>query len=663
MTATDEHDTAPLPETTCPHCDEVVPDAAFCGDCGAHLEDPDQRRGSRRAHAYSAFPDERVLRLSVVTSLLPQLGRRSRAPFQTAFGLAAVLLIALAAARLEAAVIAVSALSVPLLFLLYTLEIDPHERRFLVPSALVLVAGAALGVGWALLVGPIVSDALVPSLSPSLANSSTLESAVLGPAVGQLLMIVPVAVLRLRRPDRTEALDGFGAGVTGALGFTLAATLTELSSRLRDGNLAHGSVLTILTQAVVRGGSVPLVAAATTGYVAASLWARHGGASRAGAAWIGSPIVALAGALAIQVGLGFADDARISDAFLLVIHLVAAGLALIALRFGLHHVLLREGGDARTGAARACPNCLRLVPAMPYCPSCGVAERATALLPLPLLGSHTPKRHLVAGDTAASPRPRAAVAGAGGLDTRAPPTAAFPEATRAQVIASRRLGSYQLALLLLGGLAALCGLLVGLAVALPSTPPAPCTALSCFSPFGPIPLRQGHDYRSTEGWTDQWFPAAALLPQRAPSTTARATADELQLTFTNASSPVENGVLAITGLQANGHSAAELVTQLRQTNAPNAVLDYVVPGPTIGYEPAYGEAFATTPNSANGQSITYEVVVICAVRRDYAICSYAVGPRVSVAAFENHPTPAELALALWTNPELNDVRWPGESNL
>jgi hypothetical protein len=73
-------------------------------------------------------------------------------------------------------------------------------------------------------------------------------------AIGQFLMLVPVAVVRLRRPDRSEALDGFTAGAAGALGLTMAATLTQLAPLLHAGNLVRGSsVLANLTQAVIRG--------------------------------------------------------------------------------------------------------------------------------------------------------------------------------------------------------------------------------------------------------------------------------------------------------------------------------------------------------------------------------------------------------------------------
>jgi hypothetical protein len=319
-----------------------------------------------------------VLRLAVVSSLFPRLAGSSRSTYRAAFGLIAALLVVLAVAGLEAPVIAVSALAVPLLFLIYAYEIGPREARNAIPTAVVFVAGAALGVAWGLVAGPVVANSLVPGLAMSLTTGGVLASAVAVPAIGQFLMLLPVAVARLRRPDRSEALDGFTAGAAGALGLTMAATLTELAPLLRAGNLIPGSsVLANLTQAVIRGVSVPLVAAAATGYIGAALWSRRGTGSAAGGRWFTHPVLALVVALAGQIGLGFADDAGLPDTVLLIVHLAAAAVALLALRIGLHHVLLHEQRDVRIGPPRVCPHCHQVVPAMPFCPMCGVAERAT----------------------------------------------------------------------------------------------------------------------------------------------------------------------------------------------------------------------------------------------------------------------------------------------
>jgi hypothetical protein len=651
VTSTRDGTTTPVETVTCPHCGATVPDAPFCGACGSHLAHLRRTGAATRTNAYSAFPDESMFRLGVVSSLFPQLASRSRGPFRVAFGLIAVLLVIMAVAKLEAPVIAISALAVPLLFLVYVFEIDPLETSFVLPTAVIFVAGAALGIAWGLLLGPLVSDSLLPAYSSTLLSGGVLVSAVVVPVVGQLLMLLPVALLRLWRPDRSEALDGFTAGAAGALGLTLAATLTELTPLLRSGNLVTGSsVLAILTQAVVRGVSVPLVAAATTGYFGATLWRRRGSGSAAGGRWLTSPAVALAVGVVAAVGLGFTDDADLPDAVVLVVHLAAATVALLVLRIGLHHVLLHEQRDVRIGPPRVCPHCHRVVPAMPFCPMCGVAERATTVNPLPLVGAR--HRGRSAAVPLAPPRPVA----------EAPaPVATFPLADREQVAAIRHLGHRRILAALIAGLGLLTAVLVLLALALPPAPAQPCTSLRCFAPFGPVPVHAPHLYTATQGWSVQWYPANAVFSEHPPATSASASARQLQLNFTNPAAPAEDGQLFFVGVPAGGQNASEIVSALQQANAPNAVPDYVLPGASVGYLPGYGEAFQTTPNSADGDPVKFEVVITCAVRDGYAVCGYAVGPQVNLNGIVNHPTPAKLALSLWADPDINGVRWKGEN--
>ena len=159
-----------LATVACPHCSVVVPDARYCGACGAHLVHAGLR-ASERLHSYAAFPDEPVFRLSAVTSLFPHLSHRAKAPFRVGFAVFLTLLLIFALAGTSAPLIAVSALSVPLLYLLYIWEVDPYEGSFLPPTLLCLLLGAGLGAGWAIIGSTYVDKALLPSFSPSLTLS------------------------------------------------------------------------------------------------------------------------------------------------------------------------------------------------------------------------------------------------------------------------------------------------------------------------------------------------------------------------------------------------------------------------------------------------------------------------------------------------------------
>jgi RsiW-degrading membrane proteinase PrsW (M82 family)/RNA polymerase subunit RPABC4/transcription elongation factor Spt4 len=370
-----------LPTLACHQCGQVVPAGHFCGSCGSHLLHyrPGQA-AARRLHAYAAFPDEPMYRLSIVSSLFPHLSHHSRNVFRVASLWLAVILVALAIAGLEAPLIAVAALGLPLLFQLYVIETGPYGDDIVVPTFVTLVVGAGLGVGWAQIAGPYVQHDLLPVLQSSLTTQSSFAAAVLVPAVGQILMCVPVVLLLLRRRT-SESLDGFVMGAAGALGFTAAATIAELSSRLSGGILAHQPFLDVLSEAIIRGITVPLVAATATGLFGATIWVqrrRQESATAAKGLWLTSPIGALAVALLVQIGLGYADIARLNQPTLVVIHLAAVLILVAFLRIGLHHVLLHEHHDFAIGPPRTCSNCHHVVPAMPFCPQCGVAQNATS---------------------------------------------------------------------------------------------------------------------------------------------------------------------------------------------------------------------------------------------------------------------------------------------
>lgn len=367
-----------LATVVCPYCSVVVPDARFCGACGAHLIFSGVRAADR-LHSYAAFPDEPVFRLAVVTSLFPHLSHRATAPFRVGFGVFLALLLIFALAGTSAPLIAVSALSVPLLFLLYIWDVDPYEGSFLPPTLLCLVLGAGLGAGWAIVGGSYVDKALLPSFNFSLTSGSAIAAAIAVPAIGQVLMCVPMLVARRIQHGEIESLDGFVAGATGALGFTLAATIDLMAPWLSNGQLTHESFLANITQVILRGVTLPLVSALATGFVGMAFWAKLGAReTSAKRRWLTSPGIALVLALVVQVGLGFADIAALSDAAIVGIHVAALGLFTLAMRAGVHYVLLHEALEVRIGAPRVCASCSHLVPAMAFCPECGIAERAVS---------------------------------------------------------------------------------------------------------------------------------------------------------------------------------------------------------------------------------------------------------------------------------------------
>jgi hypothetical protein len=365
---------------TCPTCGDTVPAGVYCGACGYHLAlHQDGAKSGFRSHSYAAAPAEHVLRVSVVSSLFPHLPHRSRAPFRIAVVLLAVALIVLAALRLQAPMIAIAALGVPLLFQLYLQESDVYDDLPTLLLTLSVVLGAALGVGWALLTEHRISSSISAQLLAGTQPTALWLDGVLLPTIGGALLLVPAFVaFAIKPPHIDESMDGFLVGSIGAVGFTAASTITRLWPQLETGIVAHNRpVESIVVEALLQGAFVPLTAASVGGVVGAALWVRRRTQVHFGRVLASTKLMVPA-ALLIYLVLGLIDYWQPPQDVLLALHAVVAVIALLALRYGLHAVLLHEEHEVVIGAPRVCPHCEQVVPAMPFCPHCGYAHRAAS---------------------------------------------------------------------------------------------------------------------------------------------------------------------------------------------------------------------------------------------------------------------------------------------
>jgi RNA polymerase subunit RPABC4/transcription elongation factor Spt4 len=651
----------PVPVEPCPHCAQIVPVGAYCGICGGHLAHADDRHASRRPHAYAAYPDEPVVRLSVVTSLFPHLSRRATVPFRVALALLVGLLVLFSATGLEAPVIAIAALGVPLLFHLYVYEIDLYEDRSVLLGVFTLVLGGGLGVGWALLGGPVVANALQPSLGQSLGGARSLEAALAVPAIGQVLMCVPMLAVRLwvaRAGRERESLDGFVLGAAGALGFSFAAVLANLASQLSGGVVVHSGFTSILTEAFVRGLAVPAVAAAGTGLIGAALWMDRTEGLPWADRWRTSALGALALALLVQVGLGFADQARLADLPLILIHLAGAAVLVLFLRVGLHHIVLHEQRQVVIGAPRGCTHCHHLVPAMPFCPVCGVAEVAT------------PKRNGRAGSPGSGDRSWPIVP-----SDQAVSWTGYPLEPPALTPRQHRVHH---ALLLGGFLAGLAILTVALLLTALEQAPTGSARQQCrLLCIGTADAATGPALGPAKTYTDTsaGFSVAGLLanPEVNPGLFrwSESTSGSI-ITFTLTGSSGTIGGKSITigggdvqfaGVPITGSATAEsVVDNLLQQNAPSAQLVYPLPDPLVGYVPGYGGVYDVQSTSADGSASDTRLVVLAAVRNGVAVVVWAHGPMDASFAQSpllNHPSFVDLDIGLVLDPLVNSVTWTG----
>ncbi len=257
-----------------------------------------------------------------------------------------LLLIALGLLRWQAPMIAISALGLPLVFLLYLYEADIHRDvtlRSLVPTA---VLGIGLGVGWAWATGSLVSDFYDVSLADAGSRRLALVVGVAVPVGGAILMLVPAVVMRFVRPTR-ESLDGFVIGSLGAISFTAAATLIRLAPQFTTGVTAGDRPASVLlVQAGVQGVAVPLTAAAMGGLVGAALWFGRRNLV----------VSSVLGALAIYAVLGITEVVPVLEGLHLGAHLMIAVIALLALRIGLQYCSASRGTRcADSGWAGALP--------------------------------------------------------------------------------------------------------------------------------------------------------------------------------------------------------------------------------------------------------------------------------------------------------------------
>ncbi len=371
-----------VPTTECRICQTEVPDGEFCGLCGCHLT---PRRGEGpdwlRVRDFSAAPNEHLLQPALASSLFPHLPQRSRTAFRIGLLVILVALIAFTLLRLPGALVTVSALGLPLLFIIYLRESDA-DHDFPV-STLILTAVLAIGlaVGWVLLTGSMVARAYGVELGAAVVGARMVKMGIMIPLGGVILMLMPAVIVRVLRPSTREALDGFMIGAFGALVFSAAATITRLAPQFGTGVVSKRPMVSLLCEAGIRGVAVPLTAAAAGGLVGAALWftrppgkkSQHPGVVRA-------VLVSFAVlVLVVYVGLGLIDVAHIPQVLMLALYLGLAAVALFLLRIGLQLALLHEAHDEiHSDEPLLCPHCNHVVPDMAFCPACGAATRASS---------------------------------------------------------------------------------------------------------------------------------------------------------------------------------------------------------------------------------------------------------------------------------------------
>jgi hypothetical protein len=584
----------------CRACETEVPDAAFCGHCGAKQ---DSTQGRMRIGAYAVAPKEHTLLPFFVTSLFPQLPQRSAVTFRVGISVSVLAVVAFALLRWQAPLITVGALGLLILFVLFLRESDVDDDLPRGLLALTAAMAAVLGVGCAYAVNALLPDDYVLTLGSAYAEPSLFDKllVIADPVFYALLMLIPTVVIRLVRRGPRESLDGFVIGALSSISFTSAATLTLLAPQFETGVTAiDRAVDTLVVQAGIQLLAVPLTAAMLGGLFGVTLWFGR-------RALVAGSVVLILGLYAL---FGLMDLETIPILVQLVLYLLIALFAVIALRLGVQYVLMTKEHDAanHSGYLR-CFYCHEVEPDMPFCPHCGVATHAASR------SSRADRR--TAEDVAAATEPR----------TR-----------HARLLTVLAVGT---------GVAAAAGI----TAAVVSTPPV--VAYQCPPDCGrpPIyePIESYPRYVSQDGEFSVQYPG--------PGTAYEATLnpDGVDLKFTGG----DTGTMELFGQPAEGRSAKQITESLVAEHFPNATLDYEIPNAMVGYEPGYGAVYDEYPQDTRGSFTRLRLLVMVAVKNDYALVAAGIGPYREFTRDDGpgHPSAANLQLAMDMGKYVNSFRW------
>jgi hypothetical protein len=534
----------------------------------------------------------------MTSSLFPGLPARSRSRFRAGLIVLVVALTGFAVVRWQAPMIATAAVGLLVLFAIYLRETGVRHTIGARGVALSAVLGLGLGVGWALIAGPIVAGAYNAALGAQTNVAQVLLFGVVVPISEALLMILPAAVVRVLDRSTRGSLDGFAIGALGATAFTGAATVTLAVPQLAMGVTASDrSVGSLLVEAWVEGVAWPLVGVATGGIAGIALWfTRPANGSRRYRGVVAAAVLIV---VIVVTAMGVADVTPLSSAWYGGLHLLFAVLAVVVLRTAIAAALLHQAHDSTgDGGQLACPECHHVVDQMAFCTDCGVA-------------------------ISAPPERAASYAGVLGL--------------------------------MVAGLAA--AVVVGVVVSVRITP-APelyvCPPDCGRPPLG-TPVETNPRFSGDNGAFSVAYPGEGSAYE---VTFDPPGLNGVELKYIGG----DTGTLTLFGEPANDRTAKQIAQQLIESRYPGAEADYEIPNASVGYQPGFGVVADVFPKDSSATYTRLRVIVMAAVKHDYALIAAAVGPyhRFSPDYGNGHPSGANFELAMDMGKYVNSFKWYGD---
>ena len=124
----------------------------------------------------------------------------------------------------------------------------------------------------------------------------------------------------------------------------------------------------------------------------------------------------------------------------------------------------------------------------------------------------------------------------------------------------------------------------------------------------------------------------------------------------------DGGTLRLFGQPANGQTPRQIADDLLRDHYPDATFSYEIPNAFVGYQLGYGEVADDYPADAIGDDGRNRVLIMVAVKNDYALIAAAAGPyREFTPEFgSGHPSGANFFLALDMGKYVNSFRWRGD---
>jgi len=358
---------------TCSSCEQTTPEGRFCIRCGAPLADDWEGRSRTRSH-FAAASHQHVAHPALISTLFPHLPRASHSGFRLALGLGLAVVAGLAALRLFPMALIAAALLLPLLIVLYLIDVDVYEGEPPWAVAFVVLWGAAAGVGFGLLalhVAPSAVDVVVNGDS-----QDVLKQGLLLPFAGLLVLLIgPVLLLPYHRFN--DVLDGVTFGAAAAAAYGGAQAITYGVHYFGSGVRPAGAIAPWIWRLLSLGLGMPIVTMGAAAAACAALWLRYRAPARDSEALgpVGHPVVALPLAAALVMGGAVGETFLPPWGWLLWLAAFDV-VVIIMLRRAIHVGLLEEALEIPIGPEITCPNCEEQTARHTFCGNCGISLQA-----------------------------------------------------------------------------------------------------------------------------------------------------------------------------------------------------------------------------------------------------------------------------------------------